>query len=186
MASNDSNRIRKADFEKTLSRKARHLLSNKIQQIKSSKQGLSTNFLNKILFHQPHFIGVFPQDYLLHVSFVSFPVSLVLNLDVSSQSGSHWIAIYITDTHLEIFDSFGLDSTTWSRKPIILLRFIEKLSQKRKVVICPRLQSDASNFCGVYSIFFLLLRQNNSFESICKLFSHDFNLNDSILYSFLK
>ena len=186
MASHGSNRIRKKDFEKAFSRETRYLLSNKIQEIKGSKQGLSNRFLTRVLCDQPSFIGVFPQDYLLHVSFISFPVSLILNLDVSSQPGSHWIALYITQNSLEIYDSLGLDPTTWTRKPVILLKFIEKMSKNRETIITPRFQSDYSNLCGVYSILFLTLRNNYTFQNLCHLFSRDFNLNDTVLLSFFQ
>ena len=177
MAPHGTNRIGKTDFEKAFSRETRHFLSNKIQEIKGSKQGLSNRFLNRVLCDQPSFIGVFPQDYLLHVSFISFPVSLILNLDVSSQPGSHWIGLYITNNSLEIYDSLGLDPTTWTRKPVILLK---------EILITPRFQSDNSNLCGVYSVLFLTLRNNYSFKNLCHLFSRDFNLNDTVLLSFFQ
>ena len=184
MASHGTNRIGKTDFEKAFSRETRHFLSNKIQEIKGSKQGLSNRSLNRVLCDQPSFIGVFPQDYLLHVSFISFPVSLILNLDVSSQPGSHWIGLYITHNSLEIYDSLGLDPTTWTRKPVILLKFIKKISKNREIFITPRFQSDKSNLCGLYSVLFLTLRNNYTFKNLCHLFSRDFNLNDSVLLSF--
>ena len=186
MATNGSNRIGKTNFEKAFSRKTRNKLRNKIQEIKRSKQGLSTNFLNSVLKNIPHFIGVFPQDYLLNLEITSLPVKLVINLDLSSQPGTHWLALSITDSRLEIFDSLGLDSSTWSRKPIILLKFIEKLSKSRTILISPRLQSSYSNFCGVYSIFFLALCSRFTFHEICDLFSENFILNDMILTSFIE
>ena len=186
MPTHGSKRIRKKDFEKAFSRETRYLLSNKIQEIKGSKQGLSNRFLTRVLCDQPSFIGVFPQDYLLHVSFISFPVSLILNLDVSSQPGSHWIALYITQNSLEIYDSLGLDPTTWTRKPVILLKFIEKMSKHRETIVTPRFQSDYSNLCGVYSILFLTLRNNYTFQNLCHLFSRYFNLNDTVLLSFFQ
>ena len=186
MASNGSNRIRKTDFEKTLSRKARDQLRVKIKEIEKSRQGLSSSFLNNILKNTPYFLGVYPQDYLLSFSPNIYPIKLLLNLDVSSQPGTHWLSLYLTETHLEIFDSFGLDPKTWNRKPVILLKFIEKLSRTRKVLISPRLQSNKSNLCGFYSILFLSLRLNFSFYEICNLFSPNLRLNDTVLSSFIQ
>ena len=186
MAPHGTNRIRKTDFEKTLSRKARDQLRNKIKEIEKSRQGLTSSFLNNVLQNTPHFLGVYPQDYLLSFSPNNYPIKLLLNLDVSSQPGTHWLSLCITDTHLEIFDSFGLDRKTWNRKPVILLKFIEKLSRTRKVLISPRLQSNKSNLCGFYSILFLSLRPNFSFYEICNLFSPNLRLNDTILSSFIQ
>ena len=186
MASNGSNRIRKADFEKTLSRKTRDQLRIKIKEIEKSREGLTSFFLNNVLENTPHFLGVYPQDFLLTFSPDTYPIKLLLNLDVSSQPGTHWLSLCITETHLEIFDSFGLDPKTWNRKPVILLKFIEKLSQSRNVLISPRFQSNNSNLCGFYSILFLSLRTNFTFHEICNLFSQNLRLNDTVLSSFLQ
>ena len=186
MATNGSNRIRKTNFEKAFSRETRNKLRNKIKEIQRSKQGLSTTFLSAILKNIPRFIGVYPQDYLLNFHIPSQPVKLIINLDLSSQPGTHWLALFISKSHLEIFDSFGLDSTTWTRKPIILLKFIEKLSKTHSILISPRIQSSNSNLCGVYSIFYLALRSQFTFYQICDLFTENFILNDNILSSFIE
>ena len=111
---------------------------------------------------------------------MSYPVSLVVNLDTSAQPGSHWIAMYITESHLEIFDSLGFKNTLES-KPPFLLKFIEKLSLTHRIFITPPLQDPSSGLCGFYTIYFLLFRQFYSFAVCLSIFSDNLLLNDNIL-----
>lgn len=53
------------------------------------------------------FKGVFPSD---KVPNLKQSESAIVNLDDSSQPGSHWIAIVKHDGHLLVYDSFGRSS----------------------------------------------------------------------------
>ena len=186
MATHDPNRVWETCLQKAFSGKTRNKLRTKIKEIQKNKQGLTSKFLIEILLNLPNFIGVFPQDYLLSINIVKFPVCFIVNLDLSSQPGSHWIAVNITEKTIEVFDSFGFDKSTWIHEPLILSYFLNCYSKTHRLKISPRLQSNLSNLCGVYSIFFLIFRLSYSFSEILHLFSTDFNLNSTIMLSFFK
>ena len=170
-------------YEKTKTRKIRNSIKLEIQKIQKSKEGLDSPFLEKCLLGVKYFVGVFPQDALLRNKFVT-PACFIVNLDVSSQPGSHWIAIYLDNSNVEVFDSLGLDPTTWSRKPTILLNFIREKSRTRKLRISRKIQPVSSNFCGVFCLFFLILRSILSYRKICDFFSPDLKLNEKRLLDF--
>ena len=186
MASHNPNRIWEACLKKATSRKTRDKLRTKIKEISKNKQGLSSSFLTEILFELPNFIGVFPQDFLCSLDIITIPVSFIINLDLSSEPGSHWLALIISEKSIEIYDSFGLDPKSWQRKPSLLFRFLKKFETTHKIFILPKFQPLDSNLCGVYCIFFLIIRLSLSFTEIKKLFTSDTDLNSSILLSFFE
>ena len=53
---------------------------------------------------------------------MSFPVKFVVNSDLSSQAGSHWIGLSITSTQIEIYDSLAIKKF-WTHKPKFFLSF---------------------------------------------------------------
>lgn len=53
----------------------------------------------------PHFIGVFSRD-KLHVR-PKRVESAIVNLDVESSGGTHWVAYRKNGYHVDYFDSFG-------------------------------------------------------------------------------
>ena len=185
MAPGSSSRIWKKYYQKTKTRKIRHSIKFQIQKIQKSKEGVNSYFLSKTLNGVKNFIGAFPQDFLFNKNFTT-PVSLIINLDVSSQTGSHWIALYLDDSNIEVFDSLGLDPKSWLRKPTILLNFIHKNSRNRKLRITRKLQSDKSNLCGVFCLFFILARTVFSFREICNFFTSDLTINQKLLLNFFK
>ena len=185
MATSRTSRSWKKYYKKTKTGKIRTSIKFKIQEIKNSKEGLSSLFLEKCLTRVKNFIGVFPQDFLLH-SQIYPPACFVVNLDVSSQPGSHWLAVYLDDSSVEVFDSLGLDPKTWTRKPTILLNFIKSKLKNRKLRISRKLQTDSSNFCGVFSLFFLFLRPFLTFRQISNFFTSDLKLNEKLLYDFFQ
>lgn len=172
-------------YQKKKTGKTRNTIKLKIQKIKNTKEGLDSVFLKKILRGTKHFLGIFPQDYLIGLQ-INAPVFMIINLDVSSQPGSHWLAIYIDNSNIEIFDSLGLDKRTWNRKPSILLRFIQSHAKTRKLRISPKMQPDFSNFCGVFCLFFLILRPFLPFWTICDYFSANLILNQQKLLEFFQ
>jgi hypothetical protein len=173
------------DFEKATSRKTRHTILSKINETFKTKEGLNTPFLWHILKGQPNFIGVIPQDYLCTLSILSYPVTLIVNLDLSTQTGSHWIGLSITSTQIEIYDSLAMNSKFWIHRPKFLLSFLKKFSASHKIFVTPQLQSPISYTCGFYCIFFLLARRFFTFKTCVRTFSANFIRNDEILLDLL-
>jgi hypothetical protein len=120
------------------------------------------------------FDGVFASD-CLPMFCGGGDTGLVMNLDPSSQSGSHWVSIYIQNGRGEYFDSYGMappleeflsflkrNSTSWSYNK-------------------QELQSLDSMVCGHYCIWFLSERaRGRSMQNIVQQFSNtDTRWNDN-------
>ena len=172
-------------YKKETSPEIRNKIRTKIKKMLETKEGLNTSFLWDILKTEKHFIGVIPQDYLSSLHVLSFPIKFVVNLDLSSQSGSHWIGIYITKDTLEIYDSLGMKTNYWKHFPKFLLRFVKQFSKSHRIFVTPELQNPNSGFCGLYCYYFLVCRPFLSFLNCLSLFTSDFTLNDSVLLDFL-
>ena len=68
---------------------------------------LNTHELRALMAGEPNFIGVFPIDSLPQVRHKK-PLKLIVNLDPSTQPGSHWVAIYRrANGQAYYFDTFG-------------------------------------------------------------------------------
>jgi len=181
METGSTKRAREKSIQKETSSKIRNKIRKKITEISLSKAGLDTNFIFEILKYEKHFIGVIPQDYLTTLRIVSYPVSFVVNLDLSTQSGSHWIGIFILEDSIEIYDSLAMNSKYWKYYPNFLLKFLRQFSKTHRYFITPKLQSPNSNMCGLYCIYFLLYRRSQTFTNCLSIFTSDLILNDNIL-----
>ena len=122
--------------------------AKEIKEFKTSKEGVTGQYITTSLKCSPNFIGCFAQDELENLAVTSFPSFLIVNIDSANMSGSHWIAIGIFQNDVEIFDPLGFDIFNWSRVPCDLLNFLHRLSVSRTVSTAPRIQSDTSHLCG--------------------------------------
>ena len=173
----------KACFKEETPRKSRYKIRKQIKKVKQTGAGVTTSFLLSVLSLKSNFLGVFPQDYLLALSIKSFPVSLIINLDFSTQPGSHWLAIKIDETSVYIFDSLGLNPDTWSYKPDVLFFFLSKF-RNHKFYCTRQIQNPYSPLCGLYALYFTIL--DFRFSELLAPFTTDFKLNDTILCDLLK
>ena len=155
-----------------------------IKEAKKQKQGLSNKKIEKILNCCKSFIGCFACDQLDSLSISHFPCSLIVNTDTLNQSGSHWIAIRVSKSKVEMFDSLGLIYE--NRIPIQILVFIQRFSISRSFKFNQRLQPDSSVLCGFYCIFFIFLRRFCSFRKIQSMFRDDFVKNDQLITKFFR
>jgi hypothetical protein len=122
------------------------------------------------------FEGVFASD--LIPTFCGSRTALVLNESPQSDSGTHWIGIYIENGKGEYFDSYG-------RSPEVA-NFVHFLDRN-----CPRknwrynekeLQSYDTDVCGQYCIWFISERaRGKSMNDIVSTFSKDTQKNDVIV-----
>ena len=126
------------------------------------------------------FLGVFPSDKIPKP--VQFPCSMILNLDKSHQSGSHWVAVSV-DKHRRAcyFDSFGIpphdrDILNW------LVRFpAYKYNDKE-------FQHLSSQACGYYAVLFVILTARDiTLAKIQYLFYEDLSrVNDRFVKEYIK
>ena len=141
---------------------------------------LNEKTIENILSCHNSFVGCFASDELSQMTFKS-PCFFIVNLDRKHMNGSHWVAIGLFTNKLEIFDPLGFDILAWPKISCDLLNFVHKFSFSRRILISRRIQSNQSDLCGLYCIYYVMSRQNHSFLKLQSLFSSRLRLNDSIL-----
>ena len=117
--------------------------------------GLRNDYLEEtskfLLKHR--FLGVFPYDlFPINVKMSKKPVSFIINLDKSSDPGSHFVCIYIDKEKLEYMDSYGME-------PFLprIKNFVRTQAKKKKYIFNEKMiQKLDSRFCGYYCLGFLL------------------------------
>jgi hypothetical protein len=111
---------------------------------------LTTIDIENYLRKYSQFRGVFAID-RLPFEILPKPFGIVVNLDPSWQSGSHWVAVYAPETGpLIYFDSFGLVP------PENLLTFLERNTKSHGYELNKSIfQGELSIKCGHYCLLFL-------------------------------
>ena len=169
--------------------KARRCSQDIAREIEKTKKGLNSEFLTQSLKCLPNFIGCYAENQLSSLVITQYPTFLIVNTDSSQMKGSHWLAIGVFKTSIEIFDPLGFTIFNWSRVPCSLLDFLHRMSVTRRVQVSSRVQPSNSHLCGFYCIFYLILRSFVSMRTVnsffCLLHSKLYK-NDSILYKFFK
>ena len=131
----------------------------------------------------PVFSGVFPSD-KLPMNKINYPSAFVVNLDKSSQEGSHWIAIYFDHAgRSELFDSYGTHPL-----PDAILRFLHRHTLEGRTKRNEKqLQSFFSTVCGAYVIFYIMHRvRGTPMDTIVNMFDvKDKGYNDRHVQEFV-
>ena len=145
----------------------------KVLDLDFLKQG---NNIEYLLQNVDHFLGCFPLDRLPPFP-TTFPKSMIINTQASSQTGEHWVALVLTETNCYYFDSFAL--------PIIQPN-IHMYLQPHYKNICYldiRIQDITSNYCGAYCVCFVLhVRDDVTYDNfIGHYYSNNLLQNDEIL-----
>lgn len=106
----------------------------------------------------------------------------VINEDDSSKPGKHWIAIIISNTTVDIFNSSG---ESYKRNKYFK-NFVNINSRNRKIIeVQKQLQSIYSDLCGEFTCLYLLARSRNIMpRTFYKYFSYTNDLieNDFTVY----
>jgi hypothetical protein len=113
-----------------------------------------------------HWLGVFARDKVPQIANIKeYPCTFIANTDTSNQPGMHWVAFFLDSPyHVEFFDSYGFPSFVYG--------FTYPVHSYSP--LC--LQSDKSNVCGHYCIFYVISR--SLCRSLTCILSH-FSLKDS-------
>jgi hypothetical protein len=139
----------------------------------------------QILTGKKHFIGVFSSNNLHSVSIKSFPCFLIVNVVHEQINFGHWIAIRLSSSSVEIFDSLGYSIENWGYYPSHLLKFLSNYAFSHKFKVSPVLQARDSLFCGLYCVYFILFRAFLTFSSCIHPF-RDLSTNDAVLIHLLR
>ena len=112
----------------------------------------------------------------------------VINLGEYSDTGTHWIALYlrkaslrdVSNNDVTYFDCFGVEHI-----PKEIKAFINNKNIKTNIV---RIQAYDSVMCGYFCIGFIdfMLKEKTLTEYPNLFFSYDFNENDDIILSYFK
>lgn len=178
-----ANRSRKNFKKETFNHRNGKKLEKILQKVK--KEPLNSQDLKQFLKHEKNFIGFFPSDRLKTLYILAEPIYLILNIDNESQPGSHWIAIRIGKSTVEIFDSLGLNPQLWSFYPKDFFTFLNRYRFTHQFYITPLLQPPNSYYCGLYCVYYILYRQGISFRTCVGKFSLNLEQNNAKLASLL-
>ena len=116
--------------------------------------------LKKNIHTKKNFVSVLPYDYIHKIkppmrnnSYTSF----VVNNQPSTMNGMHWVAVFLTTTHIELFDPLSLPADFFYSK---LFKYLKSVNSD--IVISPfPVQQFHSKTCGVHCINYIFLRSLN-------------------------
>ncbi len=123
--------------------------------------------------------GVYPANRIPQILKIGV---IIVNTDSDDQPGTHWCAIYFRgDGRAEFFDSYGNPPGFYNNYFVqCLLR-----NSKSYVYNAERLQTNGSNVCGQYCLFYLMLRlRGKTMRDIVTQF-RDYPNNDYYVYDFI-
>ena len=134
----------------------------------------STNFeIQKYYQNEPRFNGVYSRDNLPKIKDGAY----VINLDDSSDIGTHWVALYAIN-NVTYFDSFGVEHI-----PKEIKTFINNKNIKTNIF---RIQAYDSIMCGYFSIGFIdFMLPGKTLTEFSNPFSpSNFKKNDDIILNY--
>ena len=158
---------------------------SKAKEIKAKQKGLTDCDIISFLKSSPHFLGCYSDDEISKL-ILKPTCFLIVNLDTSDRPGSHWVALGIFKNSIEVFDSLGFDLLSWPTVPHGLLSFLHRVSFRKRIKVIPRIQSKRSTLCGIFCVFYIILRSRFSLSTILAYFTSSLATNDSKLIRFFR
>ena len=158
---------------------------SKAKEIKAKQKGLTECDIISFLKSSPHFLGCYSDDEISKL-ILKPTCFLIVNLDTSNRPGSHWVALGIFKNSIEVFDSLGFDLLSWPTVPHGLLSFLHRVSFRKRIKVIPRIQSKRSTLCGIFCVFYIILRSRFSLSTILAYFTSSLATNDSKLIRFFR
>lgn len=144
---------------------------------------LSTDEIAKCMRQFPgNFLGVFPMNRLPKTVIRIYPFCFIVNTDHHGFPGKHWIAIYGTRTHLDVFDPLS------GQLPSLLTRWIFKRYGNNWKTNKSAYQFALSTLCGAYCIWYLLHRfhATSMDHVLIRLFPGSPLINDAIIHDYFR
>ena len=135
-----------------------------------------TRMLSKCEATHKYFTGTFPEDKIEMPMW--YPASMVVNLDESSEPGSHWVAIFAKSPNDAMyFDSYGQQP---KGNILAVLKKFRKVTTSDFVI-----QSIISNVCAAYCIYFIYMAsKGRNYEEILSSIARRSNM-DAFVRSFV-
>lgn len=122
------------------------------------------------------------KDQLSNITTCDFAV--ICNNEYSFEKGQHWLAFYKSkhQKYVDFFDSFGLPIEFYGKEFNTFIEYHGGFVRYNN----KQLQSNNSNYCGEYCLYFLFKRNSGIlFGNIFKSFSSNNKTNDKIVNSFV-
>ena len=128
----------------------------------------------------PHFLGVFPADMFPKVQ---TNISFIVNTQPSTENGEHWLAIFIDETTIHLFDSFGRGFQDFAEP---FNKYLSEFSDGYKT-FAERIhvQDYTSNTCGEWSLYYIFNKTCKK-DDCLKYFGVDLQKNELFLEYFFK
>ncbi len=144
-----------------------------------------TAAMDKITY-ETYFLGVLPCDYLPKTPLKDLPAMVIFNTDPSTETGQHWVAVYINKGGVScFFDSFGRGPKNPSF-PKIVQDFL-KNNSIRVQYSNKQIQDFTSDVCGQHCVFFCITCQKVTFMKILlKCIMTTLLKNDTMVVRFVK
>lgn len=134
---------------------------------------------------KPYFAGIYAVD-TLPIIIGDEPRFIIVNTDVLSGVGQHWVLINIfpENTPYEWFDSLGKEPQHYSN---VLYDFVTQNGLKPFIMNINPVQSDISDSCGYFCLFVSDLRcQGYAFNYILDGFDgRNLNNNDALVENYV-
>jgi hypothetical protein len=95
------------------------------------------------------------------------PISIIVNLEDSSQRGSHWCLLFADDKQKIYYSSFG------DPPPVEAIQFLKSLDDRKIMSSDTQIQSFGTSHCGELCMHILYhLNKGVNFEDIILSFTH--------------
>ena len=124
------------------------------------------------------FRGVISRDQIALIHRLGY---YIVNLNNSTQSGSHWVVIHVKLTLIEYFDSFGLNA------PMELVYLSDRMGLNY-LYNSTQYQDLKSVLCGYWCLYFVNeSRKGRSYYDILRPFSHtDTQFNERLIVEYFE
>ena len=101
------------------------------------------------------------RDEILKIDNIQLPISIIMNLEDSSKSGSHFTLLFADKDQKCYYSSFG------DIMPVEVKQFMKKIDNRPILTSDHQIQNFEETTCGLYSILILyLLNNGENFEDI--------------------
>ena len=141
--------------------------------------GLISDFVERIAsLCLKNKLYVLPCDYFAKMKEMKSGDSYILNLDRSTQRGSHYVGLYLSPTNVLYFDPLGFPLVNSDVENGLLKHGVTEITYSKKII-----QGGISFHCGVFVIAFhiICVAKGKSMDDFISLFSdNDFRLNEKI------
>ena len=132
----------------------------------------------------PGYLGAFPFDEIPPKPDKKL-FSLIINTDLHSMPGDHWIVLLFKEPQYYFFDSYGRsfhDVTFPALFSKTIKNYIGSTRFRYNKIL---LQQFTSNVCGEYCVYFIEEMMNKAFKSVLGIFSDNLFLNDQLVSDYV-